>query len=235
MRDFKKNTKYCRGDSKKCVNLCIVRKHPQMYRIYIFEEIEQFNASDFERACAIVSEARIAKAKSYLHAKDRNLSVIAELLLRHALLDTYTISELPEMHYTHQGKPMLLGENMPYFNISHCDLAVACAISDKCIGIDVEPYSSYSDEVAQEVFNDAELAYVDGSPKRFAELWTIKESYLKYTGEGLTDHLKSLLTNSVAVDYHTVYSPREYACTVCAANRDTDTTTYVNKVTLLNG
>lgn len=207
---------------------------PSMHRIYIYEEIAHFRDSDFEKASAIVSESRKEKANGYLYAKDRHLSVIAELLLRYALFDTCSIREMPEIAYSQNGKPTLPGDNMPHFNISHCDSAVACAISNECIGIDVEPYSSYSEEVAKEVFNDKELNYVNNSPRLFAELWTKKESYLKYTGEGLTANLKPLLAKADSLFFDTLHSPHDYACTVCTREAICESPRIVDKEELFH-
>lgn len=187
-----------------------------MYRIYIYHDVAHFRESDFEKACAILSQARIEKAKAYFHAKDRNQSVITALLLQFALRDAYSITEKPVMRYGQYGKPMLQGENMPYFNISHCDLAVACAVSDQSIGIDVEPYASYSDEVANEVCNESEFAYVKNKPDRFAELWTRKESFMKYKGNGLVDDVKTLMSEADSLYFNTFHFLHGYACTVCS-------------------
>lgn len=194
--------------------------------------MEHFSEANLMMAIDMVSTSRRDKAMNYINDIDRKQSVIAELLLRHALRETYSVTHLPEMCFGQNGKPMLQGENMPYFNISHCTLAVVCAVSDEEIGIDVEPYSSYCEDVAREVFNDEELAYVLGSPMRFAELWTMKESYLKYTGTGLSDKLRLLLPQVAGLHFRSFHNGNGYCCTTCAPDTNVSVPVYTDKESL---
>jgi len=81
------------------------------------------------------------------------------------------------------------------FNLSHSGDYVVLAISDKPVGVDIEKIKPIDINLAYECFHDQELAYLfsDRSEQleRFFRLWTLKESYIKATGDGLAYPLKS--------------------------------------------
>jgi 4'-phosphopantetheinyl transferase len=58
------------------------------------------------------------------------------------------------------------------------------------VGVDVEPLRAVSPALARRCLSPRELAWLEEHPgdrsRRFAELWTAKEAYLKATGAGLS-------------------------------------------------
>ena len=87
-------------------------------------------------------------------------------------------------------KGKLLCEGV-YFNLSHSGDFVLCVISDAPVGCDIERVNRGHFSVAERVFTSGERRYLDDAQsdaernRRFFRLWTMKESYLKMTGEGL--------------------------------------------------
>jgi 4'-phosphopantetheinyl transferase len=75
------------------------------------------------------------------------------------------------------------------FNLSNHPGLVVCAVcEDADIGVDVEPISR-GDEIlgiADTVFAPGELATLNGRRDRAVSLWTLKESYIKARGMGLS-------------------------------------------------
>lgn len=110
-----------------------------------------------------------------------------------------------EIHFKKsiKGKPYL--ENSPiYFNISHSGDWVVIAVADIDVGIDVELLREVNYRVATRFFSKDEntlLGKLQGKDKLslFFDFWTIKESYLKLLGTGLT---KSLSSFSILRDNH---------------------------------
>lgn len=94
----------------------------------------------------------------------------------------------------HRGKPYI--EAAPFcFNISHADGLVVCAISESEVGIDAESIRETTDRVMKRCYSDNEIAYVNSAANKdteFTRLWTLKESYVKLTGEGIATDLKSV-------------------------------------------
>lgn len=87
-----------------------------------------------------------------------------------------------------RGKPRCDGA---FFSLSHAGDLALCAVSDVPVGCDIEPAKDAPFEIAPRVFTAAERAWLRASQdekeaqRRFFTLWTLKESYMKMTGEGL--------------------------------------------------
>jgi 4'-phosphopantetheinyl transferase len=96
--------------------------------------------------------------------------------------------------------PEQIGEPPLQFNLSHCRLAIAVAVTrGAAIGVDVEDRRRGVDydQIAARFFAQSEIDMLRtiGPAKataRFFELWTLKEAYLKALGKGLTRPLKSV-------------------------------------------
>jgi 4'-phosphopantetheinyl transferase len=86
------------------------------------------------------------------------------------------------------GKPYLMNDPSFHFNISHTRSAFVAAVGDSPLGVDIEKMNKADPDVAGKIFTADEYAYVfsnDASKDiRFNEVWTKKESYVKWTGEG---------------------------------------------------
>ena len=111
------------------------------------------------------------------------------------LTTRYVRRNPPIWAFGEHGKPYMTNYEGICFNISHCNEAVAVAVSDREVGIDVEGRRKFSDSLLQRAFNEEEQAAVhssDDPEKEFARIWTRKEAWFKYTGTGiLLDHLKT--------------------------------------------
>jgi 4'-phosphopantetheinyl transferase len=122
-------------------------------------------------------------------------------LLRIGLKDLYGIgSELqdqPVILKGEHGKPYLKDFPHIHYNISHTDGMVACAIGDRQLGIDVERIRPFRQNIIKKVFSDAERHRMEEIPESersqyFFRIWTLKESYLKATGLGITVPLTTI-------------------------------------------
>ncbi|MFD3259118.1 4'-phosphopantetheinyl transferase superfamily protein [Paenibacillus lentus] len=94
------------------------------------------------------------------------------------------------------GKPLLEGESGLHFNNSHSGEWVVCAIDDSPVGIDVEKVADIDFSLAKRFFSEQECfdLYMRQGGARlryFFDLWTLKESYIKAAGMGLSLPLDS--------------------------------------------
>ncbi len=129
-------------------------------------------------------------------AEDRRAYVAAHGLLRQALTlrDPSTAAEAWRFATGPQGKPFLPDSPLR-FNLSHCRELVAVAIATEVeLGVDVETIDERhaTGDVARCVYGPAELEELAAHPirvERFYERWTLKEAWVKATGEGLSDDL----------------------------------------------
>jgi 4'-phosphopantetheinyl transferase len=135
-------------------------------------------------------------------AKDRRDFASAHALLRHAL-SAQEHRPTDEWRFVEgrNGKPQLAPRCVDRpnlsFNLAHTDGLVACVVArDADVGIDVESINRGADvlELANRYFSPIEIAHLEGCLQaerqtRFIEIWTLKEAYVKATGDGLSCRL----------------------------------------------
>lgn len=139
----------------------------------------------YERA----SLDRRAKADSFLFQKDKILSIGAWSLLCHALQKEGIMKFSVELH--ENRKPYLVGMPDLYFNLSHSERMVMCAVAEQEVGCDVEKKTTLDPTLAEYVMTAEELKQIYSSKdhqkqeEMFFRIWTLKESYMKATGLGM--------------------------------------------------
>lgn len=88
------------------------------------------------------------------------------------------------------GKPYLRDYPEVFYNISHTTDAIVCAISDKPIGIDMENIRTLKLGIVKKYYTQREKEFVFSSnsmiDERFTRIWTMKEAYVKWCGEGMS-------------------------------------------------
>ena len=190
--------------------------------IYLKEHPEELNIA---LALNQVGPQRREAALRYMREIDRKLSLAAFLLLMEGLEKEYGITEPPVLAFGPHGKPFLRDYPGIHFNLSHCARAVLCVISDAPVGCDVEAVVSPLDmDLVRHCCSPEEQAAIlasDHPEAAFCTLWTRKEAFLKWTGEGLTDHLPELLSSpeAAAARFETRVSPdASFVYTLCQGN-----------------
>ncbi len=99
------------------------------------------------------------------------------------------------------GKPFMKGQRDVYFSISHCTGGVSVSVSSCRTGIDMERIRPFSLHAARRLFSKEELREIldsDSPEKNFFRLWTLKESYAKAIGTGLSYPLSGLHFENIA-------------------------------------
>ena len=174
--------------------------------------ISEIDDESYEKAYAWASEERKQRAQRYRCAEDARRCILAEALLRFSLKEACGYTGQIETQYHEYGKPFIKGLKNFAYNMSHSGQWVVVAYSydetgtvkDAKVGVDVEKIREFTNceklairFLAQEeqeyifsVKSDAERA------ARFTEVWTLKESYLKYLGCGLSQSLESFAVDA---------------------------------------
>ncbi len=122
----------------------------------------------------------------------------ARRLLRECLkpLDIAYSEDMP-ITKNQYGKPSLTDYPEVFYNLSHADGITACIVSDSECGIDCEPIREYRPGVMKRAFTDAEQEMIAEAPESerdtlFFQLWTLKESYIKAVGMGLSYPMRDI-------------------------------------------
>ncbi len=118
----------------------------------------------------------------------RRQAIGAELLLQYALRQAGL--PLTPWHGAANGKPVFTALPGCHFNLSHSGEWVACALADTPVGVDIQRREKYRPRLVQQFFTEPEAARLERCPEAdqdrvFTQLWTVKESYAKMTGEGI--------------------------------------------------
>ena len=146
----------------------------------------------FQSAMDMASPQRREKVLGLRLMADRARSLGAELLLYHALKERGLAFE--ELRYTYgpYGKPAFLGQDGFSYNLSHSGDYVMLAAAEQEIGCDIQRMGSENMKLARRFFTREEVQSLEAlgeSEERrdlFFRLWTLKESFLKATGRGLS-------------------------------------------------
>lgn len=160
--------------------------------IYIFENLQLCDPEWLAEKIKNLPLWRQKKVES-LKKEDKVRSVVAFLLLERALQDL-GISPVPEFAYEEFGKPYLPGYPV-HFSLSHTKNAVACAVSDCPIGVDVQEKMKYSSRLSKRICSDAERTALENAEDKglvLTALWTKKEALAKCSGKGLGERFSSL-------------------------------------------
>jgi len=163
--------------------------------LYIFEKTDLLYDDFLKEVKPLLSDTRREKIRRLRLAKSKTSSAVVYLLLRLALMETYGINEVVEFDYCGNGKPVLKDHPQIHFNLSHTSDTAACVVADAAVGVDVQSITNVKDRVARRVLTDAEYNGFLTSPepeKYFCEIWSIKESFLKKTGQGIAAELSEI-------------------------------------------
>ncbi|MDI6687881.1 MAG: 4'-phosphopantetheinyl transferase superfamily protein [Desulfobacterales bacterium] len=150
-----------------------------------------------DRYRSVISENEKRKVNRYVFEKDKHSCLVTRALLRFVLSAcTCCDPELFEFIENNYGKPDLKPGlvTMPVkFNISHSRNVTACALAlGSEIGMDIEDHSRKIDlNIADRFFSKPESEYLRSCPDKdrqevFFDFWTLKESYIKARGMGLS-------------------------------------------------
>lgn len=117
---------------------------------------------------------------------------------------------------TDKGKPYFAGRNDIRFSLSHTGGAVMCVVSGSECGCDIEKAdrTGYLDAIAKRVFSPRELKEYLDDPDIFFKLWTKKEAYAKYTGEGIAQLERGFCSYELD-EIFSYYEYDGYVATVC--------------------
>ena len=175
-------------------------------RLIVRDNLAGYTQKELETDMALLPPWRREQALRYRFFSGQRDCTLSYLLLCQALKEEYGIEEKPTFVIGEHGKPSLLEFPYIHFNLSHCSNAIACAVGDTPIGIDVESTRrKISDALIRHTMSPQEQEEIAGDPIRFFRLWTQKEALVKLHGTGLRDNLHDLLLpqNTANIAFHT--------------------------------
>ncbi len=163
-----------------------------------FTSTDRVDASLAAQYHTLLTPHELAQHARFCFAKDRHRYLVTRALAREVLSRYAPIAPRDwRFEADRYGKPCIVGPagfaKPIAFNISHTDGLVIVGVSSRrALGVDVECMQRRAVlEVAERFFSAPEVRSLRRLPAqaralRFWELWTLKESYIKARGMGLS-------------------------------------------------
>lgn len=173
-----------------------------MVEIYAVPAVPQYAEFYFNNVFPLISPERKKKIQVLVQKEDALRSLAGEWLSRFAVSSKLGL-QMKDIFIDCdvRGKPYMPKNRDLYFNVSHSEKWVVCALSTAQTGIDIELVQQTDISIAEDWFTKDEnenLNKLDSEKEKldyFYSVWTIKESFLKATGEGLSGNPRTIETN----------------------------------------
>lgn len=169
---------------------------PPLTRVYTADIAALEEEAAFDAAYHAVSQTRREKTDKLCFRKGKCLSLGVELLLMRACRDAGVDYARERIVTDALSKPVFASCPLQ-FNLSHSGQRVMCALSAFPVGCDVEKTGPAGPEIANRFFHKDEILALNAceTPEAradmFYRLWTLKESFIKCTGQGLRTPLST--------------------------------------------
>ena len=170
--------------------------------------------NDLPRWRAMLDEAELERAGRFRFAADREIFTAAHALMPAMLSEATGLPTASWRYVKHElGKPALAPDCAACglrFNISHTRGVAVCTLAHDEIGVDVEASDRRVDfAIADRYFAPEEVQVLRSAPPErtailFFRFWTLKEAFIKATGEGLQRPLDSFsfALDPVRITFH---------------------------------
>lgn len=160
-----------------------------MVKVYL-ERLSLYSAEEIRLSFDEISEHFISIDGSSLSNREESLlgKILLDKHLRDLSVENYTVK------YHKNKKPRLICDKDLYFNISHSGDYVVLALSDSEVGCDVQEIKLYNQKLIKRCYCDNEISLIENSENKqelFISLWALKESILKFKGDGVTGGLST--------------------------------------------
>ena len=185
--------------------------------IFDFADLSTLTEENYRNFVSLYPERLQAFDESRLK-KPIVMSVCGEMLARRLITDFTGVKSFA-IFRDKNGKPYV---NLPgcYFNISHSGNFAVAVVADSPCGVDIEEIRPATQRLIDRVCGEDEkihLAKFDDPSEEFIRLWTVKESFLKMTGEGIGYGREPRVVNENMpnCNFYAKQINGSYKCTVC--------------------
>lgn len=214
-------------------------------KIYAVNINDSINDQILENILYLFPKELKIKLDGFRQYKDYKRSLIGNILA-YSLISDYLHLPFDEINLIKNkyGKPILKNTNKLNFNVSHSGNWVVCAIDYNPIGIDIELVRQLDITMVASFFSEEEQRFLANTSNAlklsyFYDLWTLKESYIKAIGKGLSCDIRSFTikiedeitlstTQNIPFFFHRYDFDKDYKLSVCAS-----TNKFPNKIEVL--
>ena len=195
-----------------------------MSDVVILTIIPALAQDEFNALIPLVSREKQERIRCFRFFRDAQNALLGDILVRTEICRITGLKNRElDFSKSEYGKPFLTSAPHIHYNISHTGHYVACAIAGEPVGIDIELIEPVKMELVEWFFAPDETAYILNAPQsqRFSEVWTKKESRIKWEGKGLSKPLPSFSVFDPAelenINYYEVFRNDDVTCHVCSS------------------
>ena len=211
-----------------------------MLKVVILTVRSELAHHEFDFLLSLVSPEKQERIRRFHFFCDKRNCLLGDILSRIEIC-RFTGLRNNQLQFTtnEYGKPLLINNPQIHFNISHTGHYIVCAVSDKPVGIDIELIKTIDMVIAERFFMPDETAFImDGEQeKRFYEIWTRKESHIKWEGKGLHKPLNSFSVinpyGQESLYYHRVIQNENVVSYVCSTHTTAPSVEFLETSSLL--
>jgi 4'-phosphopantetheinyl transferase len=158
----------------------------------------------FESLIKHVDPEKANRIRRFVREEDRLRGLFGDLLIRSILMNKTGLKN-KEISFRHNeyGKPILGVRDDVHFNLSHSGIWVVAALDSRPVGVDVEQIAPIDLSISRNFFSEDEHHDLMSRYDRlsyFFTLWTLKESYIKNLGKGLSHPLNAFSIKFITQD-----------------------------------
>ena len=213
----------------------IIRGVTQVLEVVILTINPELTQNEFDKLMPLVCSERQERIKQFRFFQDARNCLLGDILARNEICRTTGLGNNQlEFSANAYGKPFLVNSSYVHFNVSHSGRYVACAVANEPVGIDIEIIKPIELKIAERFFTPDEVTYVmnDNYTFRFYEVWTKKESRIKWEGKGLSKPLTSFSVfdsdEQEAITYHKGFQNEEAICHICTTEKTPPSVKVIN-------
>ncbi len=168
-----------------------------MVEVYAVKLDRNLEDDEFQRLLELVSDEKRERIYRLKQKRDAYRTLIGDVLVRILICDRLGIKNKDLVFDKNDyGKPFLTNQSDVHFNIAHSGHWVVCCIDTLPVGIDIQIIKNIDINLAKRFFSQKEYDSIKSLPESqrqsyFFELWSLKESYIKAVGKGMSIPLKS--------------------------------------------
>ncbi|MCM3439292.1 4'-phosphopantetheinyl transferase family protein [Metabacillus halosaccharovorans] len=154
--------------------------------------IEDVDQCLCNRLSTYLSPDRRKMLRHFKFPEDQWRSLLSELLVRTYVMEKWGLSNDTITFVKNKfGKPAIAGFPNLQFNLSHSGHWVVAVFDELPVGIDIEEIVPIDLAITDYCFSHLEKKQLDEQPEEntlahFYKVWTLKESYIKAVGKGLS-------------------------------------------------
>jgi len=164
-----------------------------MAALYIADTAGLRNPAVYRSRIASLPDWKLKELERYKYQDDKARGAGAYLLLQ----DVWKKSGHNELLHIKKGtfgKPYIVDDPSFHYNISHSGRYAVLGTAGSEIGVDIEEVRDIHKNLAERYFSDEERKRIYDAEEpelEFYRIWTMRESYIKRTGGGLSVDFRS--------------------------------------------